>query len=79
MARKTEKPLDKIIRVRSTLDLYAEFGEGALLNQTLPEFLAEVRECYGHLMAFRNMVNSMARLDETPQEAVLQYMPMSGE
>ena len=75
MPRKREQtPFDKLMMVRSRLRMYVEYGDHALDGQTPQEFAAEVQESLDLLMDFRNMVNSMASLEETPQRAVLVYL-----
>jgi hypothetical protein len=69
-----QTPFDKIMEVRSRLNLYVEYGDHALAGQTFPEFAADVAEAFNTLMDFRNMVNSMASLNETPQQAALQHI-----
>lgn len=75
MPRKREQtPFDKLMMVRSRLRMYVEYGDHALDGQTPQEFAAEIQESMDLLMDFRNMVNSMASLEETPQRAVLVYV-----
>lgn len=75
MPRKREQtPFDKLMMVRSRLRMYVEYGDHALGGQTPQEFAAEIQESMDLLMDFRNMVNSMASLEETPQRAVLVYV-----
>jgi hypothetical protein len=75
MGRKSETPFHKIMTVRSKLGLYIEYGDHALDGQTPQEFAADVRECFEYLMAFRNIINGMVSLEETPERAVLPYLP----
>lgn len=74
MAREPATPFDKIITVGTTLDLYVEHGDIALGEQTPREFAAQVREAFGYLLDFRNLVNGMVGLDEAPGRAVLHYI-----
>lgn len=74
MSQKPEKPFNKIMTVRSKLGLFVEYGDHALDGQTPQEFAADVLECFEHLMAFRNIVNGMASLDEPPARAALLYV-----
>lgn len=71
------KPFDKIMLTRSKLDLFIEYGDAALQGQQFPDFMRDVRECYGHLLTFRNLVNSMVGLEETPEEAVRAFLPVT--
>jgi hypothetical protein len=75
MTRKIEKPFDKLLRVRTTLPLYIEYGDRALQGKSLQEFIVEVNECFELLMTFRNIINGMVSFDEAPEHAVLQYLP----
>ena len=74
MAKRGEKPFHKIMMVQSKLGMVAKYGEAALGDQTFQEFMADVDECYRHLMAFRNIINSMVGFDEIPERAVLPYI-----
>mgnify|MGYP001604965114 CR=1 FL=1 len=74
MARKNEKPFDKIMVVRQKLRLYVEYGDQALGGQTLPEFIADAVECFEWLMEFRNIINGMVSLDEPPSSAAVPYL-----
>lgn len=74
MARKNEKPFDRIMTVRSKLDMFVQYGDIALKDQTQAEFLAEVHEAFNYLMEFRNIINGMVRFDEPPRDAVLPYL-----
>lgn len=74
MARKPQTPFDKIMTVRSKLDLYIRFGDSALGGQSEKEFLVEVHEALELLMEFRNIINSMVSLEEAPLMAVLPYL-----
>ena len=75
MARKPEKPFDKIISARVTLGLYVQHGDAALGGKTPQEFAAEVHECFEYLMEFRNIINGMVGFNEAPSKAVLPYLP----
>jgi hypothetical protein len=74
MGKKTEKPFDKIVLTQGKLKMFVEFGEAALRGQTVQEFAADVLECFGYLMTFRNIINGMVRFDEAPEQAVLPYL-----
>lgn len=74
MAKKPEKPFNKIMMVRSKLRMFVEYGDHALDGQTPQEFAADVLECFEYLMEFRNIVNGMVSFDETPSRAVLPYL-----
>jgi hypothetical protein len=73
VARKP-KPFDKIMRVRTTLGLFVQYGDAALQGQTMAEFIADANECFNHLMDFRNIINGMVSFDQPPVEAVLPYL-----
>jgi len=72
---KRQKPFDKIMSVRTTLDMYVKFGDAALRGQSVEDFLKDVQESFEHLMAFRNIINGMVTFDETPTRAALFYVP----
>jgi hypothetical protein len=74
MPKKPPRPLDKILDVRSRVELFIRYGDHALGGKTIAEFMPEVSEALGYLMDFRNMVNAMSSLDEAPSEAVLPYL-----
>jgi hypothetical protein len=74
MARRKEKPFDKIMATRTKLQQYLHYGESALHDQNINDFLTDVAECYGYLMDFRNIINGMVSFDETPQQAVVPYL-----
>lgn len=75
MARKREEtPFNKIMKVHSILAMYVQYGDVALQGQTPQEFAADVRQSFDWLLEFRNMVNTMAALDESPARAALPYM-----
>lgn len=74
MPKKPSRPLDKILDVRSRVELFIRYGDHALGGKTIAEFMPEVSEVLEYLMDFRNMVNAMASLDESPSEAVLPYL-----
>lgn len=74
MAKKTEKPFLKIMNVASRLRLFVEFGDAALGEQTHQEFASEVLEAFEHLLMFRNIINSMASLDQAPTQAALMFL-----
>jgi hypothetical protein len=71
---KAEKPFNKIVMTRAALDMYVEHGEAALQGRSHAEFIAEIREAFGYLMDFRNIINGMVRFDDVPREAVLPYL-----
>lgn len=75
MPKKAKRPFDKIMLTRSKLDLYVRYGDNALGDQTLPEFITDVHEAFGWLMDFRNIINAMVGFDEAPTKAVLPYLP----
>jgi hypothetical protein len=74
MARRQDKPFDKLMTVRAKLRMYVEYGDHALDGQTPQEFAADVQECFELLMDFRNIINGMVSFNETPQRAVLPYL-----
>lgn len=74
MPKKPPCPLDKILDVRSRVDLFIRYGDHALGDKTIADFMPEVSEVLEYLMDFRNMVNAMASLDEAPSQAVLPYL-----
>lgn len=74
---KPDKPFNKIMRVRAKLDLFVRFGDNALGDQTLEQFMVEVNESFELLMAFRNIVNGMVNFDDTPERSVLPYLSES--
>ena len=74
MARKAEKPFDKIMTIRSRLALYVQYGDAALGEQTPQAFAADVMECFELLMEFRNIINGMVAFDQAPSRAVLPYL-----
>ena len=73
MARK-EKPFDKIMLTKGKLDMYVQYGDIALKGQPPQEFASEVKEAFGYLMDFRNIINGMVRFDEAPDRAVIPYL-----
>lgn len=73
MARKP-KPFDKIMMTKSKIDLFVQYGEHALGEQTIGEFMADVKEVVGYLMDLRNIINGMVSFDEPPQQAVRPYL-----
>ncbi len=75
MPRKNPTPFDKIMTARSKLSLFVEYGEHALGGQSVGDFLADLNECFGYLMTFRNIINGMVSFDETPERSVLPYLP----
>lgn len=74
MAKKPEKPFNKIMLVRAKLRAYVEYGDHALDGQTPQEFAVDVAECFEHLMDFRNIINGMVSFEETPSLAVIPYL-----
>ena len=76
---RTPKPFDKILQTRIKLDLYTKYGDAALQGQSAADFIADVNECYGHLMAFRNIINGMVSFNEAPEKAVLPYLSVDEE
>jgi hypothetical protein len=78
MPKKPQTPFDKIMFTRTKLRLFVEYGDQALQGQTVPEFAADVAECFEYLMAFRNIINGMVSFDEPPARAVLPYLDYPG-
>jgi len=72
--KRQDTPFDKIMRTASTLRLYVEYGDVALDGQTPQEFAADTQEALQYLLDFRNMVNSMAALNESPQDAIQHHL-----
>jgi hypothetical protein len=74
MAKRDEKPFNKILSARSKLRMYVEYGDHAIVGQTPQEFAADVLECFEYLMEFRNIINGMVGFDEAPSRAVIPYL-----
>ena len=74
MPRRTEKPFDKIMTVRTTLQMYAEYGDVALKGRDPQDFAKDVREIVEYLMEFRNIINGMVGFEQPPSEAVIPYL-----
>ena len=75
MPKKGKAPLEKILRTRQTLRLYAEHGEAVFKNaDEKKQALIDAGDCLAILMDFRNIINGMVDLTEEPCVAVLPYL-----
>lgn len=74
MAKKPEKPFHKIMTTRSKLQMWVQYGDQALGEQTAHDFAGDLLECFEHLITFRNIINGMVGFDEPPEDAALFYI-----
>lgn len=76
-----QKPFDKVLIAGGKLNMAAQYPERfvEVAEGNTPEFLNEVNEAFGILMEFRNIVNSMASLNEMPRDAAKMYEEGSSE
>ena len=74
MPKRKETPFDKIMTTRTTLQMYAEYGDIALKGRDPQDFAKDVHEAMEYLMEFRTIINGMVRLEESPGRAVIPYL-----
>lgn len=71
--QKMERPFALVSMAQSTLSMAVQYPE-AFNEENLRKLVADAHIAMGYLMDFRNIVNSMAGLDEEPQDAALVHI-----